>query len=295
MDEGEGSKLGASSGDEIDTSRLLRGIAHQIREVMRRDFGGSSYPPVHHGCMIDQFTYLKPSSFEGSTDSIKAEMWMQEMEKLLVVLNCTEEQKVLFTTFKLAREFEQCWHAMKVLEEQRTYAAKFLELSRFVPSMVLDEYQKVRWFERDLNQRIHEHMACLQIQNFTKLVEKATVAESVLQRELSRFAPSMVPNDYQKIQDFAELVEKATVAELSLKRGTEASERRKRPPSPRSQASVKQISWRGDKDVAGQGSERNDRGRQGDSPCAKAWMKEEETNCELPAGIRLTPLDCYEE
>ncbi|XP_057953779.1 uncharacterized protein LOC131148057 [Malania oleifera] len=133
-------------------------------------------------------------------------MWMQELEKILAVLNCSEEQKILFATFKLGGEAEQWWHAMKLLEEQQVvpkvmtwdhfkqvfydqyfpattrnlkakkffslalgcltvqrYAAKFMKLSWFAPSMVPDEYQNARWFERDLNQRIHEHMACLQI------------------------------------------------------------------------------------------------------------------------------------
>ncbi|XP_057962133.1 uncharacterized protein LOC131153702 [Malania oleifera] len=111
--------MGASRGNEIDTSRLLRGIAHRVRKEMRRDFGGTSYPPVHEGCTIDQFTHLKPSSFEDGTDPIKAEMWIQEMKKILVVLNCTEEQKVLFATFKLAGEAERWWHSMKLLEDQR--------------------------------------------------------------------------------------------------------------------------------------------------------------------------------
>ncbi|XP_057982265.1 uncharacterized protein LOC131167479 [Malania oleifera] len=126
----------------------------------------------------------------------------------------------------MAREAERWWHAMKLLEEQRTvpiamtwgrfkqvfynryfpittrkvkaeeffnptqerltvqqYTTRFLELSRFAPSMVPDEYQKARWFERGLNQRIHKHMACLQIQDFAELVEKATIAESSLQRD----------------------------------------------------------------------------------------------------------------
>ncbi|XP_057951076.1 uncharacterized protein LOC131145918 [Malania oleifera] len=238
---------------------------------MRRDFGGSSYPSVHQSCKIDQFIRLKPLSFEGGTDSIKAEMWMQEMEKIMAVLNCNE-QKVLFATFQLAGKAERWCHVVKLLKEQRAvpiamtwghfkqvfydryfrvttrtakaeeffnltqgrltiqhYATRFLKLSRFEPSMVPNEYQKARWFERGLNKRIHEHMACLQI------------------------------------QDFAELVEKAIVAESSLQRGAEASERRKRHASPSPYANVRQGSWRGDGDVVGQGSERNDRGHQGDS------------------------------
>ncbi|XP_057969522.1 uncharacterized protein LOC131158671 [Malania oleifera] len=208
---------------------------------MRQDLGRSSFPPMHQGCKIDQFTHLKPSSFEGGTDPIKDETWMEEMEKILTMLNCTEEQKVLFATFKLVGEAKRWWHAINLLEELRAvpiemtwghfkqYATKFMELSRFAPSMVPNEYQKVRWFERDLNQRIHEHMACLQI------------------------------------QDFVELVEKATVLESSLQRGAEASERRKKPMSPRSQANIRKGSRRGEKDVAGQGLEGNDQGRQGNS------------------------------
>ncbi|XP_057983529.1 uncharacterized protein LOC131168221 [Malania oleifera] len=144
--------------------------------------------------MIDQFTRSTPSAFEGGTEPIKAEMWMQEIKKILAVLNCIEEQKFLFATFKLVREIEWWWHAMKLLEKQQEvpiamtwgsfkqvfydqyfpvttrnvkakeffnltqgrltiqqYATKFLELSRFAPSMVPDEYQKERWFERGLN------------------------------------------------------------------------------------------------------------------------------------------------
>ncbi|XP_057954074.1 uncharacterized protein LOC131148380 [Malania oleifera] len=145
------------------------------------------------------------------------------MEKILTVLNYTEQQKVFFTTFKLAREAERWWHAMKLLEEQRAvpiamtwdhfkqvfydryfpttirnakaeeffsltqrrltvqqYATKFMEFSRFAPSVVPNKYQKARWFERGLNQRIHKHMVCLQIQDFTELVEKVTVEKSSL-------------------------------------------------------------------------------------------------------------------
>ncbi|XP_057953972.1 uncharacterized protein LOC131148268 [Malania oleifera] len=237
--------MGASSEDEIDTYRLLRGIACQVREEMRRDFGGTSYPPVHQSCTINQFTHLKPSSFEGGTNPIKAEMWMQEMEKILVVLNCTEEQKVLFATFKLVGEAERWWHAMKLLEEQRVVpiAMTRVILSRSsMTNIFLPPLEMQRW------------------KNFFSLTQGRFTIQQYAARflELSRFAPSV-------IQEFTELVEKATVAEFSLQRSTEAFERRKRPASPRSQSNVKKGLWRGDRDVLGQGSERKDQGRQGDS------------------------------
>ncbi|XP_057949877.1 uncharacterized protein LOC131144931 [Malania oleifera] len=177
---------------------------------MRRDFGGTSYPPVHHGCTIDQFTLMKPSSFEGGTDPIKVEIWMQEMEKILVVLNYTEEQKVLFAIFKLAGEAERWWHAMKLLEVQRVvwvskhymhglkipagvsletqHAAKLIELSCFAPYVVPDEFKKERMFKRGLRQEIYKQVTVLKMQDFSELVDRATVEEEGEQRDVG--APS---------------------------------------------------------------------------------------------------------
>ncbi|XP_057981301.1 uncharacterized protein LOC131166745 [Malania oleifera] len=194
---------------------------------MRWDPEGSSYPPMNQGCSIDQFTHLKPSSFAGGADPIVAENWVQEMEKILTVLDCNEKQKVLFATFKLTGEAEWWWLRVKLLEKQQAvptvmtwkrfkeffynryfptttrnakveeffnltqglltvqeYTARFVELSRFASFMVLDEYQKARYFNRGLKQRIHEHVTCLQIQNFSELVDKATVAELSLQGDV---------------------------------------------------------------------------------------------------------------
>ncbi|XP_057976101.1 uncharacterized protein LOC131163523 [Malania oleifera] len=241
VDEEGGSKLGASSRDEIDTSRLLQGIACEVREEIRRDFGGPSYPPVHEGHTIDQFTCLKPSSFEGGTDPIKAERWIQEMEKIMVVLNCTEEQKVLFATFKLAREAKQWWHTVTLLEEQRVVPIA-MTWGRF-KQVFYDRYFLATTRNVKAEEFFNLTQGRLTVQQY---------AASFL--KLSCFAPPMV-------QDFTKLVEKAIVVESSLQRGTEALERRKRSVSPHSQTNVRQGSWRGDRDVVGQGLERNDRGR----------------------------------
>ncbi|XP_057972707.1 uncharacterized protein LOC131160844 [Malania oleifera] len=117
----------------------------------------------------------------GGVDPLVVESWVQEMEKMLVVLSCTEAQKVLFTTFKLTGEAKRWWQAVKLLEEQR-YIAKFMELSSFAPFMVPNEFQKARWFERGLKSRIHKQVVVLKVQSFLELVDKATVAELSLQR-----------------------------------------------------------------------------------------------------------------
>ncbi|XP_057981125.1 uncharacterized protein LOC131166550 [Malania oleifera] len=109
------------------------------------------------------------------------------------------------------------------------YAAKFMEVSRFAPFMVPDEFQKARWFERGLKPRIHEQVAVL------------------------------------KVQSFSELVDRATVQELSLQRSAKMAEQRKGPMPPSFSDNARQGSWKRDRYVGGQRSDRGDRGRQSDS------------------------------
>ncbi|XP_057972780.1 uncharacterized protein LOC131160924 [Malania oleifera] len=58
-------------------------------------------PTAELGDFIEKFTCLKPPTFTGSTNLILVENWIREIEKILVVLRCTDEQKVLYATFKL--------------------------------------------------------------------------------------------------------------------------------------------------------------------------------------------------
>ncbi|XP_057954103.1 uncharacterized protein LOC131148418 [Malania oleifera] len=144
---------------------------------------------------------------------------MQKIEKVLVVLQCTEEQRVLFATYKQIGEVERWWTAIKLLREQRAvpiamtwfqfrelffdryfsattretkveeflnlkqgqqtvqqYAARFIELSRFVLYIVPDEAKKARQFERGLRREIYKQVAVLKVQDFAELVDRVVMA-----------------------------------------------------------------------------------------------------------------------
>jgi len=49
---------------------------------------------------------MKPPVFEGETDPLQAEGWLLQIEKILDVINCTEEQKVSFSSFMFQKEAE---------------------------------------------------------------------------------------------------------------------------------------------------------------------------------------------
>ncbi|XP_057975312.1 uncharacterized protein LOC131162725 [Malania oleifera] len=134
------------------------------------------------GCSIEQFTRLKPSAFAGSADPVHAENWIQEIKKILDVLNCIERQKVTFprsTTVRNAKMEEFMNLTQQSLAVQQ-YDAKFQELSRFAPFLIPDEAKKAWKFQRGLRSDICKQTAILQFQDFVTLVDKATVAEECL-------------------------------------------------------------------------------------------------------------------
>ncbi|XP_057982371.1 uncharacterized protein LOC131167593 [Malania oleifera] len=155
-----------------------------MAEVVRTN-KGQDRPTTELGCSIEQFTRLKPSVFVGSADPVCAKNWIQEIKKILDVLNYTERQKVTFATFKLAGEAERWWVSVKYMEEHRPIPialtwARFKELffKHYFSAMVR-------------NMKMEEFM------NLTQ--ESLTVQQYATKfQELSRFAPFVIPDEAKK-------------------------------------------------------------------------------------------------
>ena len=63
------------------------------------------------GCTFETFNRQHPPVFEGQPDAIAAENWVLKIEKLVEVMNCTEEQRVKYATFYLTTGAERWWMA----------------------------------------------------------------------------------------------------------------------------------------------------------------------------------------
>ena len=50
-------------------------------------------------CTFEKFNRQHHLVFEGQPDAIVAENWVLHMEKLMTMMNCTEEQRVKYATF----------------------------------------------------------------------------------------------------------------------------------------------------------------------------------------------------
>jgi hypothetical protein len=71
------------------------------------------------------------------------------------------------------------------------YAAKFLQLSRFGLYLILIEEKKAKKFERGLNSHIQIMMTCFDIQDFSQLVNRASIYEESLKENAAEYADQM--------------------------------------------------------------------------------------------------------
>jgi len=55
---------------------------------------------------LEQFQKMKPPVFEGEVDPLQAEAWLLQIKKILDVMNCTDEQRVSFSSFMFQKEAE---------------------------------------------------------------------------------------------------------------------------------------------------------------------------------------------
>ncbi|XP_028117077.1 uncharacterized protein LOC114314789 [Camellia sinensis] len=160
---------------------------------------------------------MKPLTFLGGIEPLKAETWLLEMEKLFEVFPCFEIQKVLLATYTLKDEtrrwwllirnsngnmtwaqfnsifydkyFPQCFRDWKVSEFQELkqgrmsvseYEAEFTELAQFAPHMVDIDYKKARKFEGGLDLEVFDRVGVLKLPTYVKVLDRAIMTKATI-------------------------------------------------------------------------------------------------------------------
>ena len=82
-------------------------IPKWLTQLMIRANNNNSYRA------LKQFQKMKPPVFKGEVDPLQAEAWLLQIEKILDVMNCTDEQRVSFSSFMFQKEAEYWWRAVK--------------------------------------------------------------------------------------------------------------------------------------------------------------------------------------
>ncbi|XP_028057446.1 uncharacterized protein LOC114261374 [Camellia sinensis] len=177
--------------------------------------------------LTQKFMKMKQLTFLGGIESLKAEVWLLEMEKLFEVFPCSEVQKVLLAIYTLKdkarrwwllvrnnngdmtwaqfneifynKYFPKCFRDRKVSEFQELkqdrmsvaeYEAKFTELVRFAPHMVDTDYKKARKFEGGLELEVFDRVGVLKLPTYVEVLDRALIAEAIIAAKKQTTTPT---------------------------------------------------------------------------------------------------------
>jgi hypothetical protein len=246
---GKGSSQGVGAEAALDMAQMFQAMAKQFvtaitnlrREAPREE---------ERGCPFKRFERLHIPSFDGKRDLMECENWLTDVEEILRLAGCTEEQKVQYTAYRLSGEAKRWWTAKKVLLIQELGSEEAISWPRFQKEFLQQYFPKIL---RDAKAR-----------EFMDLTQGNMAVAQYAGRfnELARFAPYMVADEENRIRkfeqglsprihdcvvcfeirNFVELVNKASIAEESVKKNAMVmAESRKRVAPPLNQY---QVGWK---------------------------------------------------
>ncbi|XP_028103263.1 uncharacterized protein LOC114302437 [Camellia sinensis] len=124
--------------------------------------------------LTQKFMKMKPPTFLGGIEPLKAETWLLEMEKLFEVFPCSETQKELKQGNMFVAKYE----------------AKFTELAHFAPHMIDTDHKKARKFERGLDLDVFDQVSVLKLPTYVDVLDRAHMAEAILAAKKQTKAPT---------------------------------------------------------------------------------------------------------
>jgi len=128
--------------------------------------------------MICQFNRLKPPEFEGGTNPMVYEEWLQEMENLFEIMECPERFKVLLVACQFETELEFQWRTVKPRAGEPVLTWNQLKA-------LMDN----QYYPRDVRRVKEREFLCL------KQGEMSVMEYAAKFNELSQFAPSQVATE----------------------------------------------------------------------------------------------------
>ncbi|XP_028075612.1 uncharacterized protein LOC114277859 [Camellia sinensis] len=158
--------------------------------------------------LTQKFNIMKPPTFQGGIEPLKAKAWILELEKLFEVFSCSEAHKVLLATFTLQEEARLWWMLIrdnsgsmtwaqfkeafyekyfsqyvcdrKVFEFEQLkqdimsvaeYETKFTKLAQYAPHMVDSDYKKTRKFMSGLNVEVLDQVNVLKLTKYVNVLD----------------------------------------------------------------------------------------------------------------------------
>ncbi|RVW90373.1 hypothetical protein CK203_045779 [Vitis vinifera] len=196
----------------------------------------------HNVSLIQEFKALTPPILRGEPNFLEAKNWMKEIKKILDVMAVPEEMRVSLAFFMLRDEADNWWDMIKttqdvtkmvwmqfkelllsnyfpeaVRRQKRAefihlvlrnmivteYAAKFTQLSRYAPNVVIDEKIRAEQFQEGLRLNIRSQVAPFMLHTYSEVVARAFVIEKEIEEaQRLRSRNSRFGDSEKREQDF---------------------------------------------------------------------------------------------
>jgi hypothetical protein len=171
----------------ITPTELAQLVAQQIAEAFAAEANKNSRR-INHGCTYKDFTYCKPLNFNGTEGAIGLLHWIEKMESVFRLSDCTEDSRVKFATGTLLNSALTWWNAYaNPIGIDAANETSWAELKR----MMNDEY-----CPRNEIQKLEEE--------FWHLAVEGTNISAYTNRfhELSILCPTMVTPENKRLERY---------------------------------------------------------------------------------------------
>jgi hypothetical protein len=98
----------------LNATQALKTVASSLVEALV-NVQGEGTPNGRKGCSFKEFYEHPFSMFKGNLNAGEARKCPMNLEELLRVMDCTEEQRVKYATYKFYREARQWWYIKRNL------------------------------------------------------------------------------------------------------------------------------------------------------------------------------------
>lgn len=171
--------------------------------------------PVVTEVRVRDFQKLKPLTFPGGLDPVKANEWLESIEKISQVMLCEGREKVALAAYNLTGEAQRWWTLVKKTEPQMVwerfyevfnqkyippsikdsksmefqnlkqksgmtvaqYEAEFTTLAHYAPHLIPDDNMKARRFEDGLDPELRKIIKSLKLPTYAEVLDRALMLE----------------------------------------------------------------------------------------------------------------------
>src|SRR5512136_3174747 len=185
---------GSGNNNHEENPTLAQVLAQQtqlinmlVQQVQNQQGNNNVNPPLPQNKLAD-FLRVRPPTFSSTTNPVEADDWLHAIEKKLELLQCTDEEKVVFASHQLQGSASEWWDHFRMnrAEGQPITWAEFTEAFKktHIPTGVVSlkkrEFRALKQKDRTVTEYLHEF------------------------NRLARYAPEDVRTDEERQEKFLE-------------------------------------------------------------------------------------------